>query len=405
MTVSILVDKVGAAPVWTGRQTRGMFSSLFAGKTAARPLGCRSGVAYGTPASTGSVSGTTWTIKPHAGAVDLESAAAASVYPYVNDADVTGSHNAAHASLPRIDIVCFHLDDPAEGDGSSVPLGSFIYTAGTAAASPVAPATPARSMALIQINVPASGGGASTVTWVAPSLQGGIIPVRNTTERDALHTAYPATTDAPLIAWRKDAAKLELNSGSGWKALGGGAYNYVWADAAARAAETGMIAGEKGYQTDTKIVYRYDGSAWKAWESDWTTYTPTMTNYTVGTGGSVKNVWEWKYELGLVHVRFRTVLGSSGFSVAPSSSVVSFALPVAMAALQHSFEPLNGTGVITSSTVSDRKIVTFLSDDSDVNEFRVYSVASPDFLPITPTSPHTWAAGSRMSGEFTYKPA
>jgi len=88
--------------------------------------------------------------------------------------------------------------------------------------------------------------------------------VRNTTERDALQTAYPGTTDAPLIAWRKDAAKLELNSGSGWKPLGGGAYNYVWANAAARAAETGMIAGEKGYQTDTGIEYLRTASAWVA---------------------------------------------------------------------------------------------------------------------------------------------
>lgn len=177
------------------------------------------------------------------------------------------------------------------------------------------------------------------------------------------------------------------------------------ASSSALNALTGMVTGDKARRTDNGVVYRYNGSTWKAWESDWTTYTPTMTNFTVGTGGSVKNVWAWKYEAGVVRVRFRLVLGSSGSSVAPGSSVVSFALPVSMAALDHTFEPLNGSGTITNSAVSDRKAVVFLADDSDVTEFRVYSIASPDFLPITPTSPHTWASGSRLSGEFTYKPA
>lgn len=38
--------------------------------------------------------------------------------------------------------------------------------------------------------------------------------------------------------------------------------HYVWADAAARAAATGMSAGDLGVQLDTKVVYRHNGSAW-----------------------------------------------------------------------------------------------------------------------------------------------
>lgn len=37
---------------------------------------------------------------------------------------------------------------------------------------------------------------------------------------------------------------------------------YRWANAAARAAETGMSAGDEGWQTDTTMHYLYDGSAW-----------------------------------------------------------------------------------------------------------------------------------------------
>ena len=37
---------------------------------------------------------------------------------------------------------------------------------------------------------------------------------------------------------------------------------YKWADNAARTAQTGMVAGDEGYQTDTDTAYRYDGTAW-----------------------------------------------------------------------------------------------------------------------------------------------
>ena len=38
--------------------------------------------------------------------------------------------------------------------------------------------------------------------------------------------------------------------------------DYLWANAAARTAQTEMIAGEVGYQTDPDTAYRYDGSLW-----------------------------------------------------------------------------------------------------------------------------------------------
>jgi hypothetical protein len=39
---------------------------------------------------------------------------------------------------------------------------------------------------------------------------------------------------------------------------------FRWANAAARAAQTGMVAGDEGYQVDTGAQYRHDGSAWRA---------------------------------------------------------------------------------------------------------------------------------------------
>ena len=39
---------------------------------------------------------------------------------------------------------------------------------------------------------------------------------------------------------------------------------FVWANTAARTAQTGMIAGDFGYQTDTGVTYRYSGTVWVA---------------------------------------------------------------------------------------------------------------------------------------------
>ena len=65
---------------------------------------------------------------------------------------------------------------------------------------------------------------------------------------------------------------------------------YKWADNAARTAQTGMTAGDEGYQTDTDTTYIYSGSVWRAtpedtgfqtgiagvrWETDWSDYDTT----------------------------------------------------------------------------------------------------------------------------------
>lgn len=40
-------------------------------------------------------------------------------------------------------------------------------------------------------------------------------------------------------------------------------YEFVWANAAARTAQTGMVAGSTGYQLDTKSEYVYDAGSWR----------------------------------------------------------------------------------------------------------------------------------------------
>lgn len=60
--------------------------------------------------------------------------------------------------------------------------------------------------------------------------------------------------------------------------------NFVWPNAAGRAAETQMTAGSTGYQTDTKERFEYTGSAWVLLvRAGATTMIPTLVVASTGT--------------------------------------------------------------------------------------------------------------------------
>ena len=186
-----MADAVTGAPSYNGRMLRQLGAVGFAGATAARPLGARSGVRPGTPSNTVTATSTTWTCQPFAGLLDGQTAVEAGPYALAFDAVAAGAITAASASIARVDLIYVQVDDPSESDGSSVPAVTRKYLAGTVAST--APATPARSMVVAHINVPISGGGSPTVTWVAPYLAaaGGVVHFRNATERDA-ETSLPS---------------------------------------------------------------------------------------------------------------------------------------------------------------------------------------------------------------------
>ncbi len=87
--------------------------------------------------------------------------------------------------------------------------------------------------------------------------------VGTTTERTAALSRFP---DGSM--WYDTTLSAEYRRVSGaWVAVPAApedAYNYRWANAAARTAQAGMAAGDKGYQTDTLVEYLYSGSAWVA---------------------------------------------------------------------------------------------------------------------------------------------
>ena len=224
--------------------------------TTARPLGARSGVRPGTLSSTVFLSGagsTTWNVNPHAGILDTQSPVAAGPYQYANDSAVSGTITAADATNPRIDIVYVIVNDTVQ-DGSGLRSGQILYLAGTPAATPDAPATPARGMTLVQINVPKATTGSPTMSWVAPYCvaAGGILPVYSQAERDAL-TKYSG-----LYVHRMDTDLLEHTDGTTWlqKPAQPAACRYYRAGAATLGA-----SAFSDVLVDTKLFDYYTGGA------------------------------------------------------------------------------------------------------------------------------------------------
>jgi len=80
----------------------------------------------------------------------------------INDATVNAVIGANASGNPRIDIITLKVDTAATPDGNASNVGSIYVTAGTPAASPVAPATPSNHLLLA--NVAVSNGAVSIVT-------------------------------------------------------------------------------------------------------------------------------------------------------------------------------------------------------------------------------------------------
>jgi hypothetical protein len=207
------VDAVAAAPSYTGRMLRNTIAPLVVGATTARPLGGISGVRPGTASNIVTSTTTTYTVTPFAGIIDLEAAAISGPYAFAFNANVTGAVTAANASNPRVDAVYVQINDNAEGDGTAgTPNIKIDYLAGTVtvAGTLVIAAVPARSFVIANINVPISGGGSPTVSWVAPYTvaAGGILPVPGVSGYPA--SSYPGQyIDDPAVG-------LLRSNGTAW---------------------------------------------------------------------------------------------------------------------------------------------------------------------------------------------
>ncbi len=168
-----------------------------------------------------------------------------------------------------------------------------------------------------------------------------------------------------------------------------GRHNYQWADATARGAQTGMIAGDEGYQADVAITYRYNGSAWKEWESDWITWTPTFTNLTnAGAGNATTSKYRW-IGGGEIQLELNITLGAS-----PTVGAVTFTPPVTLANPSGIARVFMGdVTYIDEGSGSYTGCVAVATGGATVL-LRSMSVTTP--VAISSTSPFTFGATDKM---------
>lgn len=212
--ICLPIDASAGSPSFPAAQHRVAQSALIMGRSD-RPLGAHSGVRPGSEPTITATS-TTWTVTPFAAVVDPETALTVGPYLVAFTANKTGAVNAADATNPRIDRLDLQVPDDPSG-GTTTPV--IVYTAGVAAASPSAPAAPARSTPLAQITVPKAGTGSPSVavTYKHTASAGGIIIATDSTQ-------YPAHPFKGQMVYDVARDRLMRYSGTAWSPVGAGFY-------------------------------------------------------------------------------------------------------------------------------------------------------------------------------------
>jgi hypothetical protein len=236
------------------------------------------------------------------------------------------------------------------------------------------------------------------------------IPVANFTERTAALAALAALSPAIVPSASKPIFFYQASNpfryrliytedGTQTKTADG---VFVWSNDAARVAATGAALHDWGYQLDTRITWRYNGSTWVPWDSEWIGYTPTLTGITLGTGGSAGTVAHYRYEGGRVRVRVQIILGTSGMAV--SSAVIS--LPATAAALRHNYVAYAGVASFYDDSASNNYTADVCANNTSTTQVILLMRGTNGLrVGVSSTVPFTWAASDRLSAEFVYDPA
>lgn len=210
------------------------------------------------------------------------------------------------------------------------------------------------------------------------------------------------TNDLPIDPYAGDAQlATSLDDWAGTREI----QMYSWANAAARGLEVNMVAGAEGYQADTQLTYKYNGTAWKAWHTiQPLSYTPTWTNLTVGNG---TQMWTYALAAGVVFAKgFFTFGTTSSVGTGPYMT-----LPLPANGYITS-APNSGTGQILGPTnlvdfgspfvqgVCTTRAVT--SVIYAAIEYSIASTANVTQTQISATAPFTWGSTDFFTANFSY---
>lgn len=174
----------------------------------------------------------------------------------------------------------------------------------------------------------------------------------------------------------------------------------VFADAAARnAALTSPSEGMVTYQEGSDHLTIYNGSAWIPFDTSWTTYTPTLSGVTLGSG----------YTLSAAYVSIgKTVIVQVYFALGATSAItgdVSFSLPINHASSNRSGQA--GTCVIVDASPATRYPGTVLLSGTPGYAFLRVGNASGTYLTQVALSSSvpiaTWAVNDSFSATVVYQ--
>lgn len=340
----------------TAAQLRNAINAIVAGSVSSGSLVTRGGVntALGNKlqvTQTGSPSMAVLVRSGHAVVPGSENTTQGGYHVY-NDADVTLTVTAAHASLPRIDLVCFKVED-SQYSGSN-NLGSLVVVAGTPAGSPVAPTAPNNSLTLAQIAV---GAGVTSIV------------------------------NANITDTRR------------WIAAAGGT---IVCTSTTRPASGTVVESQVIYETDTDIIYvTTDGGAtWSeiARSTDrtiWSTYTPTWSS--TGTAPALGNgtiAGRYKQIGKIVIFHIQLVMGST---TTYGTGNWQFSIPVT--AISNATAITTGTGLVNddSSVSGDQGLVPYLNSSTTI----LAKIANGGQL--SATAPLTWVTNDEIRLGMVYE--
>lgn len=216
-------------------------------------------------------------------------------------------------------------------------------------------------------------------------------------------STYINDTITPINTWAKDRMRK----------------NYVWADATARAAQTGMVTGSLGYQTDTGVDYRYDGSAWVLLLSGLNLLKPTtVTGGTiVGKGGitvsavsavSVNGVFSSTFDFNRINLNLTTSGAASltvTLRVAGTDAATNYDRQslVGSSAAASASQTLAATSWTINSAIAGAKHsgnIDLFDAGNAVATTGTSAIASVDNPMTTSASYRAWALGHRTATAY-----
>jgi hypothetical protein len=276
--------------------------------------------------------------------IDGTESAVQGAYHGYNDATKNLVVAASDPTNPRKDLVVAKVQDAAYS--GAVNAWSLVVVTGTPAASPAEPAVPANGVVLALIDVAAL---ATTVTTA------------NITDR------------------RRRAS-----------ALGG----IVVCSSATRPAAP--YEGLFIWETDTQKIQVYTGGAFVEMEpaGPWTSYTPALTNVTLGNGAITGR---WCRRARMITAEMQFTLGSTS---AVGGGGAGLGLPVAAAAASRAVGSCHYLDTGVRNHVGTGRV-----NDTGASTLTLYHAEAISTGNVTTTGPFTWGTGDQIFASVMYESA